>query len=146
MKLMNSHDYNVTAWLLMLSALALHVLDEALSGFLPFYNQMVLNLRTKLGFFPAPTFSHGLWLGGLVAVITAGFMLTPWVKRESKAVRIFTLVLGVLMVANALGHLLGSLYAGRVLPGMWSSPLLLITAGYVVYRGIAGQWSYEQNR
>jgi hypothetical protein len=33
--------------LILVSAVALHVLDEALTGFLPFYNQTVAELRLR---------------------------------------------------------------------------------------------------
>src|SRR5947207_12200454 len=44
------------AWILMCAALAIHVIDEALTGFLAVYNPTVLALRDKLGFWPMPTF------------------------------------------------------------------------------------------
>jgi len=40
-----------------------------------------------------------------------------------------SLILGVLMSGNALGHLGASLYWGRFAPGVYSSPFLLIAAG-----------------
>ena len=42
---------------MMTTAIAVHVFDEAMTGFLPFYNSSVAALRERLGFFPAPTFS-----------------------------------------------------------------------------------------
>ncbi len=59
----------VVAWLSLVSAVALHVCDEAITDFLPFYNQMVINLKERLGFFPAPTFSFEAWLGGLIVAV-----------------------------------------------------------------------------
>jgi hypothetical protein len=44
------------AWLLMCASLALHVTDEALTGFLAVYNPTVLAMRAKLGFWPMPPF------------------------------------------------------------------------------------------
>lgn len=132
---------NVTAWLFLVSALALHVLDEALTGFLPFYNQTVMELRERWGFFPAPTFSFSAWLGGLVVAVALGFSMTPLVRRGGMAVRAVVLVLGVLMIGNALAHLLGSAYLGTTLPGMWSSPILVVAAAWVVFRGLTGEWS-----
>ena len=122
----------------MISAAAVHVLDEAVTGFLPFYNDIAFNLRGRLGFFLPPTFTFGTWLGGLIAVIIVCFALTPLVRRGGRFIRVVTTVLGVLMVANALLHMLGSLYSGRLLPGLWSSPILLATAVYVVIRGFSG--------
>lgn len=62
------------------------------------------------------------------------------VDRGGKIIRAVTVVLGILMLFNALGHLLGSMYFGRILPGMWSSPLLFLAALYVVIQGFRGEW------
>jgi hypothetical protein len=129
---------NVAAWVLMISILAVHVLEETVSGFLPFYNQLVLDMRGRLGFFPMPTFTFGAWLGGLVIFIILCFLLTPVVNRGGRLIRILTIVLGIIMIGNALGHMLGSVYAGRLLPGFWSCPILLPSAVYVVSRGVRG--------
>jgi hypothetical protein len=40
------------AWLLLVGALAVHVLDEALTNFLDFYNPLVLSIRSQLPWFP----------------------------------------------------------------------------------------------
>jgi hypothetical protein len=120
--------------LLLVFALGLHVVEEATTGFLPFYNETVLGLRERLGFFPAPTFSFGLWLGGLIAGVALLFLLTPLVVRSGPVLRWACVAFGVLMVFNGLGHVLGSVYLGTVIPGFWSSPLLIITGSYMVYR------------
>ena len=132
---------NVLAWLLLVTALALHVLDEAMSDFLPFYNQSVINLREQLGFFPAPTFSFSIWLGGLIIAIILLYLMTYIVVRGSRFIRVFTIIFAVLMIFNGLGHLLGSLYYGRILPGMWSSPFLILMASFVVFQGLKGEWN-----
>ena len=128
---------NALAWVLMISAVALHVLDEASTGFLPFYNNLAQSLRAILGLSFPPTFSFEMWLGGLIAAIIIAFALTPLVSRGGRFIRILTTVLGILMVLNALGHMLGSVFLGRLMPGFWSSPFLLATAAYVVLRGFS---------
>ena len=45
------------AWIWIWAALALHVADEALNGFLYIYNPTVLAMREKLGWWPMPTFT-----------------------------------------------------------------------------------------
>jgi hypothetical protein len=127
---------NVAAWLLMISAVVVHVFDEAIHDFLPFYNEAILNLRENLGFFPMPTFSLGAWLGGLVVAIVIGFSLTPLVSRGGTLIRALSTLLGILMIINALIHVLGSFYFERLIPGFWSSPFLLITAVIVTIRGL----------
>jgi len=50
-------------------------------------------------------------------------------------------VIAVLMTANALGHLGGSVYFGRRLPGFWSSPWLLVTSFWMLVQVIRGRWT-----
>jgi hypothetical protein len=135
------NNKNVTAWMLMVSAVALHVIDETSHDFLPFYNRLVLDLRNQLGFFPAPTFSFGIWIGGLAAAVIIGFCITPVVRSGGKVIRVVTTALGILMIANALGHIIGSIYFERLIPGFWSSPLLLPAAVFVVVRGFKNEWA-----
>lgn len=127
---------SVVAWVLMISAISIHVFDEAVTDFLPFYNGLALSLRGRLGFSLLPMFCYEAWLSGLIAGIIVCFSLTPLVNRGGRFIRTFATVLGMLMVANALAHMLGSAFVGRLLPGFWSSPFLLATALFVVVRGI----------
>jgi hypothetical protein len=131
---------NVIAWILLVSAVGLHVFDEAMTDFLPTYNQIVFDLKNQLGFFPAPTFSFGVWLSGLIAAIILGYSVTVFVARGGKIIRIITIVLGILMALNALGHFFGSIYSGKVFPGTWSSPFLFAAALFVTIQGFRGEW------
>jgi hypothetical protein len=132
---------NAIVWLLMVSAVALHVVDEALTGFLPFYNAQVVALRARFGFFPAPTFTFPLWITGLAVAVAIGAALTPIVARGGTVIRVVCGTLALLMVGNACGHTLGSLYFGRLLPGLWSSPVLFVTSAWMVTRAVGGDWS-----
>jgi hypothetical protein len=122
----------------MISAISIHVLDEAVTDFLPLYNGVAVKLKESLGFSLLPIFSFEIWLGGLIAGIIICFLLTPLVNRGGRFIRTFATVLGMLMVVNALGHMVGSAYVGRLLPGFWSSPILLLTALLVVIVGSSG--------
>ncbi|NIR51511.1 hypothetical protein GWO43_23300 [candidate division KSB1 bacterium] len=137
-------NQNVVAWLALVSAVGLHVFDEAMTDFLPTYNQIVLDLRNQLGFFPAPTFSFAVWLTGLIAAIILGYSMTVFVARGGKVIRIITTILGILMVVNALSHFFGSIYYGKVFPGTWSSPFLLAAALFVTIRGFSGEWQAKR--
>lgn len=137
---------NVVAWLFLVTSFGLHVLDEALGGFLPIWNQFVTNSRKQLGIFPAPTFSFNLWLGGLVVAIIIGYCLTPIVSRGGKVIRTVAVVLGIIMILNAFGHLLGSYYIGEVIPGMWSSPFLLFAATFLLIRGLRDDWQVRNGK
>jgi hypothetical protein len=65
------------AWVALCTALAIHVTDEALTGFLSVYNPTVLALRAKLGFWPMPTFEFREWFTGLVFDIMLLAALSP---------------------------------------------------------------------
>ncbi|MEJ2132821.1 MAG: HXXEE domain-containing protein [Gammaproteobacteria bacterium] len=133
-------DENGRAWLLFATMLALHVWDELLSDFLPFYNHLVLELRASFGVFPMPTFSLPLWIAGLTLLVVALLMMVPLVERGGRAVRWFAGFVSLVMILNALGHLGGSLYFDRWLPGATSSPLLLLSALWMLHRVVNGAW------
>ncbi len=56
------------AWVFLALALAVHVTDEATTGFLAIYNPTVETLRARLGYWPMPTFEFREWLTGLIAL------------------------------------------------------------------------------
>src|SRR5258708_31177972 len=67
--------------------LAIHGIDETLTGFLSVYNPTVLALRAKLGFWPMPTFGYREWLTGLCLLITALALLSPFAFRNARWIR-----------------------------------------------------------
>ncbi len=115
-------------WLVLAGALALHVTEEALTGFLPVYNGIAGSVRARLPWAPIPTFTFPVWLAGLILGILLLFALTPVVSRGPRWIRVASFVLAVLMMGNALGHVAASCYWGRLAPGVYSSPVLLIAA------------------
>jgi hypothetical protein len=115
-------------WVFLALAIALHVTDEALTGFLPLYNSIVESLRESYPWVPLPTFSFAVWLTGLVIGVLLLLSLSPLVFAGSPYLRPVSYVLGVLMVGNALGHIGASIYWGIMAPGVLSSPILLLAA------------------
>ncbi len=115
-------------WVFLALAIALHVTDEALTGFLPLYNSIVESLRESYPWVPLPTFSFPVWLTGLVIGVLLLLSLSPLVFAGSPYLRPVSYVLGVLMVGNALGHIGASIYWGIMAPGVLSSPILLLAA------------------
>lgn len=118
----------MTAWLLLVAALALHVLDEALTGFLGFYNPLVLAIRGRISWFPMPTFTFGTWLTGLIVAVVILALLAPAVRRGAAWTRVASWVFSILMLLNGFGHLAGSVYFQRWLPGATSAPLLIVAS------------------
>jgi len=113
------------AWLALCATLAVHVADEALTDFLSFYNPMVTSLRERLGWWPMPNFTFDVWIRGLIIAVVVLTALSYFVFRGARAMIPLSCFFGVLMLLNGLGHSLGSLYFARLLPGVYSSPLLL---------------------
>ncbi len=125
------------AWLALAGALALHVTDEALTDFLSVYNPVVRAIRDRLPWMPLPVFSFRVWLAGLIAGILLLVILTPLAFRAVRPLVWAAMPLGVIMIGNGLGHLGGSLYLGRFMPGVYSSPLLIV-ASWLLLRGALG--------
>lgn len=121
------------AWLLLVGALALHVIDEASTGFLDFYNPLVQAIRDRVWWFPMPTFAFGPWLAGLGLLVLVLASLAPAVRRGAPGTRIAAWGLSVIMLLNGIGHLAGSMYWQRWLPGATTAPLL-IAAGLLLAR------------
>lgn len=130
------------AWLLLCAALTLHVVDEAVTGFLAVYNPTVVEIRARLPLFPIEPFSFSTWLAGLVVTIALLFCLSPLAFANARWFRPLAWFLAVLMMLNALGHTAGTI-AGRTfanitfprpMPGFWSSPILLAAAVYLMVR------------
>jgi hypothetical protein len=119
---------HMQAWLLLVGSLALHVIDEALTGFLDFYNPLVLGIRSQTPWFPMPMFTFGIWFAGLVVFVLVLAGLAPLVRRGGTAIWLASWALAIIMVMNGVGHLAGSLYFQRWLPGSTSAPLLLATS------------------
>jgi hypothetical protein len=113
-------------------ALALHVTDEALTGFLAMYNPTVLAVRAKLSFWPMPTFEFREWLAGLVVLTVLLSALSPFAFRNARWIRTvgysFAVVVGLFnalghTVATILGHTVATVRFPRPAPGFYSSPV-----------------------
>jgi hypothetical protein len=122
-------------------ALALHVTDEALTGFLSVYNPTVLALRARFGFWPMPTFEFGEWVIGLSLGILALAAFSPFAFRNTWWLRpLFYFCAVVPGIANALGHAIATIFShtvstvqfARPAPGFYSSPLLLLVSIYAL--------------
>lgn len=128
------------AWILLCLALGLHVFDEATTGFLAVYNPTVIALRERLGWWPMPTFGFGQWLTGLLIACVVLLALTGLVARGAPGTCVLAYVFAILMLFNAGGHTLATIFGQTVAsvtfprpaPGFWSSPFLAAAAIYVL--------------
>jgi hypothetical protein len=119
------------AWLALCATLALHVTDEALTDFLSVYNPAVRALRERLPWLPLPTFTFEIWLAGLILAIAVLTSLAPLAFRGRRLAVWLAWPYAVIMFANGLGHLGGSVYLGRLMPGVYSAPLLLVASAFL---------------
>lgn len=124
------------AWLSLGIALAFHVTDEALTDFLSFYNPSVATIRQRIPFLPLPTFTFGVWLTGLIIGILLLFCLSPFAFRGSRFTIALAYPLSVIMFLNGMGHIGGSFYVGCLLPGVYSSPILLLASAYLFVQAL----------
>ncbi len=138
------------AWVALALATALHVADEALTGFLPIYNSTVLALRHDWSWFPVLTLTFGIFVGGLMAGIALWLALSPFVFRGDRWTRPIAYFLAALMILNAAGHTTETIVGHTVTavrfprpaPGFYSSPVLVIAAVYLLFqlRMTRGGW------
>lgn len=123
-----------TAWLLLCAALALHGADEALTGFLDIYNPTVQAIRQRAPFLPLPTFEFRAWLMGLIAAVTLLSALSVPAFRGKKWMSPLAYVFGFFMLLNGCAHIAGSFYLGRLMPGVYTAPLLLAASIHLIVR------------
>jgi hypothetical protein len=131
-----------SAWFALCAAFALHILDEASTGFLAVYNPTVTILRGRWSWFPMPTYEFRQWLVALLVVCGLLFCLTPVAARGMRGLRPLAWFFAVLMLLNGLGHtwfsILGHTVAAvtfpRPAPGFYSSPILFVASVWLMVR------------
>jgi hypothetical protein len=129
-------------WFALTVAFALHVLDEATTGFLSVYNPTVIHLRARWSWFPMPPFGFREWLVGLIVAILFCLALTPLAARGAGWLRPIAWIYALIMFFNAVahtmvtvvGHTVASVAVARPAPGFYSSPLLFIGSVWLIMR------------
>jgi len=123
------------AWVLLCAGLALHVTDEALTGFLSVYNPTAREIARRYGFGP-PTFGFGEWLGGLIFAVCVLSALSPFAFRNARAWRPLAYIFATIMMLNGISHTVGTILGHsfaditfpRPMPGFYSSPFMFAAA------------------
>jgi len=131
-----------SAWFALCVAFALHIVDEATTGFLAVYNLTVVILRQRWDWFPMRAFGFREWLIALIVVCAVLFCLTPVAARGMRGLRSLAWAFAVIMLLNGLGHtlftILGHTVAAvtfpRPAPGFYSSPFLLLGSLWLMVR------------
>ena len=131
-----------SAWFALCVAFALHILDEASTGFLAVYNPTVTILRERWSWFPMPTFEFREWLATLIVACVLLFCLTPLAARGMRGLRPLAWFYAVIMFLNGLGHTLFSILGHTVAavtfprpaPGFYSSPVLFVASLWLMFR------------
>ena len=126
-------------WVLLCLALALHITEEATTGFLSVYNSTVTALRHSLPWIFLPVFEFHAWLTGLIVANAILLFLSPLVVRGLHWIRPIAYAFALIMFANGIGHILGTVFDRTVasvrfprpMPGFYSSPLLLVSSVYL---------------
>ncbi len=116
------------AWIALCIALAIHVADEALTDFLAMYNPAVLSIRDKYPLISPPTFTFEVWLALLILAVVLLAAASYFVWKGRWAMRPISYVFAGVMLLNGVLHIAGSIYLGQFMPGVYSSPLLLVSS------------------
>jgi hypothetical protein len=128
------------AWVALTVAFALHVIDEASTGFLNVYNPTVTAMRARFAWFPMPTFQFREWLVGLIVAVAICFALTPLAARNATGLRPLAWFYALIMFFNGMGHSLFTILGHTVrtvtfprpAPGFYSSPFLLMGSVWLI--------------
>lgn len=120
------------AWVTLCVALAIHVADEALTGFLAVYNPAVRAIRERVPFLPLPTFTFRTWLGGLVVAVVGLASLAPFAFARVAWMAVPAYAIAILMLANGALHIGASIYRRQLVPGAYSAPLLIAAAAWLL--------------
>jgi len=127
------------SWLAFGAAMAIHVLDEATHDFLAFYNPNARAIRARFPFLPFPIFTLESFMASLAIAIAIFLCLSPFAFRGKRWARILAVPIAVLAgIANAMGHTFSSIYYHRWMPGVYSSPLLLVAAIFLIATARSG--------
>jgi small-conductance mechanosensitive channel len=119
-------------WLALCFALAVHVAEEAFIGFLPFYGDATRAVSELLPFVTSPSLvlAASMWISvAFVAILTA---LAPFAYRGAGWMRVATISVALIALANVSGHIVGSMLAGQALPGVYTTPLLAVVGVYAL--------------
>ena len=117
------------AWMALCAALAVHAADEALTGWLDWYNPTVRAIHEQYQFvllrILLPTFTFEIFLSLLIFAVVTLTAASYFVWKGRWAMRPISHVFAVVLLLNGLFHIAHSIYMRKLMPGVYTSPLLL---------------------
>jgi hypothetical protein len=75
-----------------------------------------------------PTFTFGPWIAGLAVLVLVLFAVSPFAYAGATAIRLASYPYAIIMLLNGVGHLAGSVYFRRWLPGATTAPFLIVAS------------------
>ena len=134
MKAKSTHNSNGIGrpWLALCLCLTVHVAEEAFTGFLPFYSDATRAVSEIFPYVTSPSLvlAASMWMSvAFVAMLTA---LTPFAYRGAGWMRVATIGVALIALANVSGHIGGSMLVGSALPGVYTTPLLAVSGVYAL--------------
>ena len=125
------------AWIAFALAVALHVSDEVTHGFLSVYNPNARAIRQRLHLPFPPVFTLRSFLVSLSIAAALLFVLSPLAFHGAPGIRIAAVTLAILVgIGNACLHIGGSILYRRGMPGVLTSPLLLLAGGWLLWTAL----------
>lgn len=119
------------SWITLCLAFAAHVYDEAIHNFLSFYNPIAASIRGAFSLLPLPVFNFKTWIMLLTLVILVLLSLSIFAFQPARWMKPLSYIFLTTMFVNGLLHIIGSIVMGMAIPGVFSSPLLLLAAIYL---------------
>ena len=117
---MHSPRRRFLAWLLLCAALAVHIGDEAATGFLDLYNPAMAAMGL-----PGLELAFPLWITLLALAVAGLLILSYWVRRGTWWTIHAAYAFALLMFLNGAAHLIYSVHRREWMSGSFTSPLLL---------------------
>ena len=112
-------------------AFGLHIVDEAATSFLDWYNPVARQIRARLGVPFPPTFTFWPWFLGLVTATAILLALIPAAVTQHGWIVRLALAISIINIGNGLLHIVAALRLRRRVPGLISAPLLLACATWL---------------
>jgi hypothetical protein len=126
------HLWHGLAWVGLCLCLATHIADEALAGRSKLYGPAALSLGRHVPWPQPPDFAPEVWLTVAVEAVVVLLMLAPFVFYGARWAAALSYPFAVVAFFYGLSHPAGSLYFSTAVPGLYTSPLLLAGAAFLL--------------